>query len=53
MDEISFLICALELTLGFWDDLYRGCRRVEAYQVQGDQVVILDLTQDYEREDEL
>ena len=52
VDEISFLVCALELTLGFWDDLYLGRRRVEAYQVQGDQVVILDSAQDYEREDE-
>ena len=51
VDEISFLVCALELTLGFWDDLYRGRRRVEVYQVQGDQVIILDSTQDYERED--
>lgn len=52
VDEISFLVCALELTLGFWDDLYLGRRRIETYQVQQNQIVILDSTQDYEREDE-
>ena len=52
VDEISFLVCALELTMGFWDDLTLGRRRVEAYQVHRDQVVVLDSTQDFEREEE-
>lgn len=52
VDEISFLVCALELTRGFWDDLYLGRIRVERYSMQGNQVVVQDSTQDFEREDE-
>lgn len=52
VDEISFLVRALELTRGFWDDLYSGRCRVEDYSVQGGQVIVRDSVQDYEREDE-
>lgn len=52
VDEISFLVRALELTRGFWDDLYAGRSRVETYSVQDSQVVILDSTQDFEREEQ-
>ena len=52
VDEISFLVHALELTRGFWDDLYLGRCRVESYSMQGGEVIVLDSTQDFEREDE-
>lgn len=45
IDEISFLVSALELSLGFWDDLQGGRRLVTRYNVQGQQVVILDSAQ--------
>ena len=51
LDELSFLVRALELTRGFWDDLYRGRERVEAYSIQNGQVIITDSAQDYEREE--
>ena len=31
IDELSFLVGALEVTLGLWDDLYAGRLRVERY----------------------
>lgn len=52
VDEISFLVRALELTRGIWDDLYRGRIRVEGYNVHGDVVIVTDSTQDYEREED-
>lgn len=52
VDEISFLVRALELTRGFWDDLYLGRSRVEAYSLQGGEVIVQDSTQDFEREEE-
>lgn len=42
IDEMSFLITALEITRGFWDDLYEGRRRVETYSVhpeKGDVII--------------
>lgn len=52
VDEISFLVQSLELTRGFWDDLYRGRSRVEAYSLHGEEVIVQDSAQDTEREDE-
>ena len=52
VDEISFLVRALELTRGFWDDLCLGRRRVETYSVQGSEVIVLDSTQDSEWEED-
>jgi len=52
VDEISFLVRSLELTRGFWDDLYLGRSRVEAYSLHGGEVIVQDSTQDFEREDE-
>lgn len=52
VDEISFLVHALELTRGFWDDLFLGRSRVEAYSLHDGSVIVQDSTQDSEREDE-
>ena len=52
VDEISFQVRALELTRGFWDDLYLGRSRVESFNTQEGSVIVLDSTQDFEREDE-
>ena len=52
IDEISFLVRALELTRGFWDDLYLGRSRVEAYSLHGKEIIVQDSIQDFEREDE-
>ena len=48
VDEISFLVCALELTRGFWEDLYLGRMRVEGFSVHGREAIITDSTQDFE-----
>lgn len=47
VDELSFLVQALELTCGFWDDLVDGRRRVEDYNAVpgGNEVIVLDSTQ--------
>ena len=47
VDELSFLVQALELTCGFWDDLVDGRRRVEDYNAVpgGSEVIVLDSTQ--------
>lgn len=52
VDEISFLVHALELTQGFWDDLFLGRSRAEIYSLQDNSVIIQDSAQDFEREDE-
>lgn len=36
IDELSFLVVALEITRGFWDDLYAGRSRAENYTVSPD-----------------
>lgn len=51
VDEMSFLVGALELSRGFWDDLYLGRSRVMAYNVQNAQVIISDSTHDFEMEE--
>lgn len=47
VDELSFLVQALELTCGFWDDMADGRRRVEHYSAGGDEgeVIVLNSTQ--------
>ena len=50
VDELSFLVQALELTQGFWDDLYAGRRRVESYSAGNGEVIVSDSTQDYLKE---
>ena len=53
IDEISFLVGALEVTRGFWDDFYSGRLRVEGYRVKPErsEVIVVDSTQDEEKED--
>lgn len=34
IDELSFLVTALEVTHGFWDDLYTGRSRCEHFSLQ-------------------
>lgn len=53
VDELSFLVCSLELTRGFWDDLHAGRSRVEHYNAQecGAEIIILDSTQEEEKEE--
>ena len=53
-DEISFQVRSLELTRGFWDDLYAGRSRVENYNAEsgGAEVIVMDSTQDSEKEEE-
>ncbi len=36
IDELSFLVTALEITGGVWDDLYAGRSRAERFTVSGD-----------------
>lgn len=54
IDELSFLVRALEVTQGLWDDLYGGRLRVEAYTVNPErgEVIVVDSAQQDEREDE-
>ena len=52
VDEISFLVCALELTRGFWDDLWYGRLRVDDYNAQGAEIIVTDSTQHPLKEEE-
>lgn len=54
IDEVSFLVGALEVTLGLWDDLYAGRLRVEGYTVNQErgEVIVVDSMQDDEKEDD-
>lgn len=52
VDEISFLVCRLELTRGFWDDLHRGRLMVSGYSKQGSEIIITDSAQDPFKEEE-
>ena len=54
IDELSFLVTALELTHGFWDDLYAGRSRAESYTVLPGraEVVIGNSAEEDEMEDE-
>ena len=52
IDELSFLVTALELTNGFWDDLFAQRQRVEAFSADPTQgeVVVLGAAEYSERE---
>lgn len=50
IDELSFLVCALELTHGFWDDLALGRRRILHYSVQAQEIILADSTQENREE---
>lgn len=54
LDEISFLVGALELTRGFWDDLSTGRSRVEKYNADAmsGAVIVLDSTEEWEKEEQ-
>ena len=53
IDELSFLVGALEVTLGLWDDLYAGRLRAERYTADPErrEVIVVDSAQDDEKED--
>ena len=53
IDELSFLVGALEVTLGLWDDLYAGRLRVARYTADPArrEVIVVDSAQDEEKED--
>ena len=54
IDEISFLVTALELARGLWDDLISGRDRVTGYSVSPDalEVIVIDSTKTDDKEDE-
>lgn len=54
VDEISFLVHALELTRGFWDDLRTGRVRVENYNAEPErgEIIVQDSTQEQDDEKE-
>mgnify|MGYP004533708327 CR=1 FL=1 len=54
IDEISFLVTALELARGLWDDLISGRDRVTDYSVSPDalEVIVIDSTKTDDKEDE-
>ena len=54
IDEISFLVQALELSSGVWDDLYLGRRRIDSYRVnQPEQEVIVQDSADESSKEEI
>lgn len=52
IDELSFIVNSLELTCGFWDDLYNRRVRIEHFSVcpERNEVIIMDSTNDPEKE---
>jgi len=52
LDELSFLVQALELTRGFWDDLSTGRMRVETFCVQGGEIIVKDSAKDFSKEED-
>ena len=43
IDEVSLMVCSLELSRGFWDDIYSGRRMIRRYSVDtvsGDNVIV-------------
>ena len=53
IDELSFIVGALEVTLGLCDDLYAGRLRAERYTADPErmEVIVVDSAQDDEKED--
>jgi len=54
IDELSFLVQALELSGGLWDDLYSGRRRILRYTVspENGEVVVQDSAEQSDKEEE-
>ena len=53
IDEVSMMVCALELCRGFWDDIYNGRTIVSRFSAKGtlSDAVIVDLDE-HEKEDD-
>ena len=54
IDEVSLMVCALELSRGFWDDIYNGRSTVSGFNIAGaaSDTVIVDLDKQDNEEDE-
>lgn len=50
VDEISFLVLALEITHGLWEDLFTGRSRAADYSVQHGGIVISDSAKNSDEE---
>lgn len=53
VDELSFLVYALELTHGFWDDLSMGRSRIMNFTVHAQEIIIPESTQENFQEADL
>lgn len=53
IDELTFRVQALELSGGFWDDIYSGRSRIYRYRFDPESktVIVLDSTEANEKED--
>lgn len=52
VDEISFLVSALELSRGFWDDLWYGRQKISSYNADGNEIIVPNSTHQACREEE-
>ena len=54
IDEVSLMVSALELSRGFWDDLYNGRSMIRRYSVDTDaaQTVIVDSNEQNKEDNE-
>lgn len=54
IDEVSLMVCALELSRGFWDDIYNGRIMIRHYSVDpaSAQTVIVD-SKEHSKEDDV
>lgn len=52
VDELSFLVCALELSRGFWEDLWFGRLQIRSYNAQDPEIIVPDSTHQTFREEE-
>lgn len=50
IDEISFLVCTLELSRGFWDDLWYGRLQIRDFNARGAEIIVPVWTQQTGRE---
>lgn len=50
IDEISFLVCTLELSRGFWDDLWYGRLQISDFNARGTEIIVPVWTQQTDRE---
>ena len=53
IDELSFAVCALELSMGFWDDLLFGRARVRRFTLNRESGDVLVDVAETEREGEI